>query len=151
MNHHRVTLVGLEATEPVLAQVDDRTWNGWVAAPMFDPLRVEALFAQFAGERHGPRHSWTTSGHHGGSGEWVLRVTELHDDGYEMVASRTEVWPDEDGLYTVGADGWCWDDHGLQPEDQPDTESSGSRQHWIETGVYSTVREERETNPMSHA
>lgn len=97
----RVSLGSLPTT--VLAQYPtDQRWNGWLC-PVLDPHGVEQVLAVLrasydaADDEKAPTHEWDGD---------VLVLTEY--DGDTPYTERLE--PDADGLYALGAYGWCWED-----------------------------------------
>lgn len=87
--------VSIDGFVTVLGQYDptDR-WNGWIN-PRIDPLAVEQVLLALATDpmtEDAPRHEWLEHG------ELFLR--DSHGSWH--------VYPDEDGLYALGAYSWVW-------------------------------------------
>lgn len=76
---------------------DAHRWNGWLT-PSIDAWSVEAVMAalQVDGYDQTPTHEWDENGD----------LVVIENDG--AVTYRETLQADADGLYALGAYGWCW-------------------------------------------
>lgn len=102
-NPWRVTQVSVGGAAGVLGQWHaDVRWNGWLC-PSIDALAVEVILTDLAAsyaaanDPDAPTWEWADDG--------TLLVTDNADDAH--YTERYE--PDADGLYALGAYGWCWE------------------------------------------
>lgn len=99
-----VSIEGVPGPTLWLAEYDPISrWNGWLAAPHFDPLAVVAVLDYINDEQPEYGYDWTFED----DGTLVLEDRYYRDE-YPDDAEPERIAPTADGLYTLGAFGWVW-------------------------------------------
>lgn len=91
-------------------------WNGWIAAPYFDALSiVDILTTVVNGPDADPYHGidW----HFEDDGTLVMEDRQWREEDPEGFEVERQT-PTEDGLYSLGAFGWTWDE--CETDDEED-------------------------------
>jgi hypothetical protein len=83
-------------------------WNGWIAFPYFDAYTVVDILDNYVNRPGSDPYHWYDY-HFEDDGTLVTEDRQERTE-YPEDFEPERIEPDEDGLYSLGAYGWTWDE-----------------------------------------